>query len=254
MLSVSSNGDGCHATRGSICNVCRAVSCALSCHVDLAFLCAGCDAMVHSSNPMKLWHMSSIEKEVIKDHKANEEITEEYKDEIDSWLLLDSDNNDEQRKNEFTCGEVDEYLALEEYNSCMAKSVPNSIQSPASHSIQLAGASEQRREQWHNFYLGMENEMLKAGFIHNPSRSQSVSLPFMDAGIILEATMSSISDSYSRLTGGPFGLHSNTALLIPPNSSRMNREAKVRRYREKRKARKFEKKPRYASRKGYADA
>ncbi|KAH7856465.1 hypothetical protein Vadar_001671 [Vaccinium darrowii] len=76
----------------------------------------------------------------------------------------------------------------------------------------------------------------------------------MDAGIVPDGTMSSISaDSYRRNPEWLFGIHSSTTLPMLPNLAPMNREAKVQRYREKRKARKFEKKIRYASRQAYAE-
>lgn len=49
-------------------------------------------------------------------------------------------------------------------------------------------------------------------------------------------------------------LFPNFSFFVPLQFSPMNRVAKVRRYREKRKARRFEKKIRYASRKAYAEA
>lgn len=51
----------------------------------------------------------------------------------------------------------------------------------------------------------------------------------------------------------PTNLFMTAPLFMPVPVPTMNREAKVLRYREKRKARKFEKKIRYASRKTYAE-
>lgn len=73
--------------------------------------------------------------------------------------------------------------------------------------------------------------------------------------MVPEATLRNISDSYGRNPQGQFGTqYSSTRLPVPPKFTHiMNREAKVQRYREKRKTRKFEKTIRYASRQAYAE-
>lgn len=77
----------------------------------------------------------------------------------------------------------------------------------------------------------------------------------MDVGVVPDGN--SMSD-----TSYPFALQLNSTLMDPNNSttqsqptqlSGLDREARVMRYREKRKNRKFEKTIRYASRKAYAE-
>ena len=75
---------------------------------------------------------------------------------------------------------------------------------------------------------------------------------FITAGILPNAT-TNIPNSYTRFPTGTTGLFPDPLLLLPLQFTPMNREEKVLRYREKRKARKFEKKIRYASRKAYAE-
>lgn len=128
------------------------------------------------------------------DHKADKELAEEYKDEIDSWLSLDPDSDgDQQNSNGYSCGEVDCCLDLKGYNACFENDQCQVCYNPQQCqygiyqgnittserlvTFPLVGASEQQPEQqyWKDFNLGMEYEMAKARFVHNPLRStQSV--------------------------------------------------------------------------------
>ena len=73
----------------------------------------------------------------------------------------------------------------------------------------------------------------------------------MDVGVVLESTISDISMSHSKSPIGTTDLF--PPLPMPSHLTPMDREARVLRYREKKKTRKFEKKIRYASRKAYAE-
>jgi hypothetical protein len=75
----------------------------------------------------------------------------------------------------------------------------------------------------------------------------------MDVGVVPESTMSEISISQHRTPKRTIELFSSTAIQMPSQLSPMDREARVLRYREKKKTRKFEKTIRYASRKAYAE-
>lgn len=70
----------------------------------------------------------------------------------------------------------------------------------------------------------------------------------MDASIVPDTTITDISNSH-----GPIKLLPCSPLPQMAPQFPMYREAKVLKYREKRKARKFEKTIRYASRKAYAE-
>ncbi|CAM6091571.1 unnamed protein product [Calypogeia fissa] len=90
----------------------------------------------------------------------------------------------------------------------------------------------------------------KSGYSYG---TQSLSSSSMDVGIVPDSSMSDISTSYvDSLSQGSFDfprmMHMNQ--VEPP----MAREARVLRYKEKRKNRKFEKTIRYASRKAYAES
>lgn len=78
----------------------------------------------------------------------------------------------------------------------------------------------------------------------------------MDANVVPESCTAEMSNSHSCIRGakGTIDLFSGQALqLVPAQFNAMDREARVLRYREKRKSRKFQKTIRYASRKAYAE-
>ncbi|KAI4377248.1 hypothetical protein MLD38_014910 [Melastoma candidum] len=81
-----------------------------------------------------------------------------------------------------------------------------------------------------------------------PSLTQNVSSSSLDAGVVPEGALHSSSADHPSLT--------NTASSVgsqPTHLCRTDREARVLRYMEKRKNRKFEKTIRYASRKAYKE-
>ncbi|XP_014506376.1 zinc finger protein CONSTANS-LIKE 2-like [Vigna radiata var. radiata] len=79
----------------------------------------------------------------------------------------------------------------------------------------------------------------------------AVSVSSMEVGVVPESTISDISVSYSKSPIGTSDLF--PPLPMPSHLTPIDREARVLRYREKKKTRKFEKKIRYASRKAYAE-
>ena len=80
-----------------------------------------------------------------------------------------------------------------------------------------------------------------------------VSLSSVDVGVVPESTMSDISISHTRPPKGTIDLFSGPSIQMPPQLTPMDRKARVLRYREKKRTRKFEKTIRYASRKAYAE-
>ena len=75
----------------------------------------------------------------------------------------------------------------------------------------------------------------------------------MDVGVVPDSTMSDISISHPRPPKGTIELFSGPPIHMTTQLTPMDREARVLRYREKKKTRKFEKTIRYASRKAYAE-
>lgn len=74
----------------------------------------------------------------------------------------------------------------------------------------------------------------------------------MEVGVVPEST-SEVSMSHTRPPKGTIDLFSSPPIQVPTQLSPMDREARVLRYREKKKNRRFEKTIRYASRKAYAE-
>nr|GMC62257.1 zinc finger protein CONSTANS-LIKE 2 [Ipomoea batatas] len=99
---------------------------------------------------------------------------------------------------------------------------------------------------------GMEYETSTPGYGY-PAYSHSVSVSSMDVGVVPESTTSDVSISHSRPPKGTIDLFSGPPVAMPSQLAPMDREARVLRYREKKKTRKFEKTIRYASRKAYAE-
>lgn len=110
-----------------------------------------------------------------------------------------------------------------------------------------------------SFQFFMASPMDRTVF-HSPHASQTnfstsilcsqVSSSSLDVGVVPDGnTLTEVSDSYSK----PIGSVSESGITRAVQISAADREARVLRYREKRKNRKFEKTIRYASRKAYAE-
>lgn len=209
-----------------------------------------------------------------------EEVDEDEEDETTSWLLLNTSknnittnnnnnnqNNNNQRNNGFLFGGEDEYLDFEEYNSCTGNQYQDQYNQQQQNNFSVQqdqmknegndsvvpvqyGALDQHHHQ-QNFQLEIEYEASKSGYTYPGSLSHSVSLS--DGSIVPDSTMSDISNMHSRPPKGTIDLFSSPPIQMPAQFSPMDREARVLRYREKRKTRKFEKTIRYASRKAYAE-
>ncbi|XP_016194477.2 zinc finger protein CONSTANS-LIKE 2 [Arachis ipaensis] len=81
-----------------------------------------------------------------------------------------------------------------------------------------------------------------------------VSVSSMEVGVVPESSISNGSICHSRPPKGTIDLFSGpTPMQMSSYLTPMDREARVLRYREKKKTRKFEKTIRYASRKAYAE-
>ncbi|KAF9623535.1 hypothetical protein IFM89_003325 [Coptis chinensis] len=212
MSSCSGGGGGGGWPRA--CDSCHSAACAVYCRADSAYLCTGCDADIHSANPLSRRHQRvplygpsanyrsrplgsivDMESEFLGTEEANEELEEREDDETSSWLLLNPVKYP-----------VLSVLVITLQQSCTNASIP-----------------------------------------------VAVSMSSMDASIVPDSTMSDTSNMHSRTPKGTIDLFSSPPIQMPAQFSPMDREARVLRYREKRKTRKFEKTIRYASRKAYAE-
>ncbi|OWM65184.1 zinc finger protein CONSTANS-like [Punica granatum] len=231
--SISSAGPEQHE-RVWVCNSCEKAPADLICEADAAFLCRSCDDEIHSANVLAQRHVRVPVKSVPcvasdqNEHadtlfdfgggylgqEACEEIND---DETDSWLLLDP--------------------AIPDENLCPEYQPPD-------HSNYWDNSRCLKEPKQQEYDLG------KDAFINSLSSQQTV--PESVTRISQKPATITISNSYAM----PLMGNSQIFLAGPPMipCQMMNREAKVLRYKEKKKARKYEKKVRYASRKAYAES
>ncbi|GMH04398.1 hypothetical protein Nepgr_006237 [Nepenthes gracilis] len=206
--------------------------------------------------------------------EGEETITEEDEDEAASWLLFNPTKNSSNQSNGngyLLGGEVDEYLDLVEYHSAVDShfAEPYNHQQPLPYNVpqksyggdgtvpvQCGKTKDHhlllQHQQPHDFQLGMDSET-KSGYSYSSSISHNVSVSSLDVGVVPESTMSDMSISHPRPPKGTIDLFSGSPLQVPTQLTPRDREARVLRYREKKKTRKFEKTIRYASRKAYAE-
>nr|AJR28659.1 CONSTANS-like 1 protein [Thespesia populneoides] len=198
-----------------------------------------------------------------------DETIAEDDDEAASWLLLNPVKNSTNQNNGFMlAGEVDDYLDLVEYNSSVENQFTDQHQQQQHYGVphksyggdsvvpvQSGEAKDhfQQQQQQQSFQYGLDYDASKAAYSYNGSITRTVSLSSVDVGIVPESTLSDISISHTRPPKGTIDLFSGPLPQMPTQLAPMEREARVLRYREKKKTRKFEKTIRYASRKAYAE-
>ncbi|XP_057768545.1 zinc finger protein CONSTANS-LIKE 2-like isoform X2 [Salvia miltiorrhiza] len=220
-----------------VCESCERAPAALLCKADSASLCAACDADIHSANPLSRRHHRVPVQPIPYGPEGDDD-----EDEAASWLLLNPIKNGEEARPPPFVGELDEYLDLnlDEFSE-LSEGYSYSEQQDVYDSI--VPVDYQKGKNHHCFPLGLE-----AGYTYPASMSHSVSISSTDMGIVPESrNEASVSHTQTRPPKGSIDLFSATQL------SQMEREARVMRYREKKKTRKFEKTIRYASRKAYAE-
>ncbi|CAH9107683.1 unnamed protein product [Cuscuta epithymum] len=279
--------------RVSVCDVCEQAPASFTCKADDAALCVTCDRDIHSANPLSRRHerlpvvpfyhsaddasskahgsasVSSSDK-YVSSESDNQNVEEEEAAEAASWLIPDPNNlksvdleGSEYETAEYLFGDVDQdpYLHMEmiscggvdqkhhSHNRYTNQNyncdgvVPELKKVPTSHVPDpvIDGFPAYDTE----FAAGS-----KPPFLYNfaaQSISQSVSSASLDVGVVPDHNaMTDVSDAACdrAFVGGD---------AVPNTLTGADREARVLRYREKRKNRKFEKTIRYASRKAYAE-
>ncbi|KAK8695013.1 hypothetical protein V6N13_072555 [Hibiscus sabdariffa] len=266
-----------------ICAACETAPAAVTCSADAASLCIDCDIQIHSVNPLARRHTrvpipplpgltcssSSVHHDqqpsTMFETPTTEPNLEINEDETDSWLLLEPENTDNQTMSGFTYGEQpDEYIDVvdtctESYGQewymdrqqLVSVNYPEDSGNDSVVPVQTLKTNDPpfqeevplQEQQFQSSHINSDHRGSKAAFTNLPSSSLSVPMPLFIAGI---------QNPYTRFPATT-EIFPNPLLLLPLQSTSMNREEKVLRYREKRKARKFEKKIRYASRKAYAE-
>ncbi|KAK9067140.1 hypothetical protein SSX86_014465 [Deinandra increscens subsp. villosa] len=92
------------------------------------------------------------------------------------------------------------------------------------------------------------------GYGYSGSLGDSVSMSSMEVGMVADSTITEVSNSNYGIPAPKQTISCPLTIEIPTQLTQIDREARVLRYREKKKTRKFEKTIRYATRKAYAEA
>ncbi|KAF8096855.1 hypothetical protein N665_0299s0017 [Sinapis alba] len=231
------------AKRVRVCDSCESAPAAFLCKADSASLCTACDAEIHSANPLARRHqrvpISANGMMVVGEEKDDE-------DEVASWLMLNPVKNN---NNGFLFGV--EYLDLVDYSS----SIDNQFEDEYSQyqrsfsgedgvvPLQLEESTSHMQQSQHNFHMGINNGCsTEAHYNYNGSLKDLNHTVSVDISVV---PVQHPKEAVDQVSGPPTQI---VQQLTPAD-----REAKVMRYREKKKRRKFEKTIRYASRKAYAE-
>nr|ADD60697.1 putative heading date 1 protein [Oryza officinalis] len=280
--------------RVRVCEACERAPAALACHADAAALCVACDVQVHSANPLPAVAIpaASVLAEAVATTTVLGDKDEEVDSWL--LLSKDSDNNSNNNNNNnndnnnnssnnnnngMYFGEVDEYFDLVGYNSYYDNHIENNQEQYGMHEQQ---EQQQQQEMQKEFaekegskcvvpsQVTMPSEQQHSGYgvvgadqaasmtagvsAYTDSISNSISFSSMEVGIVPDSTVIDMPNSSILTPAGAINLFSGPSLRMPLHFNSMDREARVLRYKEKKKARKFEKTIRYATRKAYAEA
>ncbi|GLT85197.1 hypothetical protein SLE2022_033930 [Rubroshorea leprosula] len=255
-----------------LCAVCEQAPAHVTCKADAAALCITCDRDIHSANPLARRHervpvtpfFESVSSVPVKPNGAVNFLEDRYFSDVDgdadvrreeeeaaSWLLPNPNQkaveSSDVNAGQYVFSEMDPYVDLDccsvdpkieaqEQNS----SGTDGVVPVQSKSVQAPMVND------HCFDLDFSGPKHFAYGYAAQCLSHSVSSSSMDVGVVPDgSTMTDITNPYGR------AMESTTPQAVQLSS--VDREARVLRYREKRKNRKFEKTIRYASRKAYAE-
>lgn len=267
-----------------VCEVCEQAPASVTCKADAAALCVTCDRDIHSANPLARRHervpvVPFYDSAVAKSHGGggggggddekyfdgtNEDPPQpEEEAEAASWILpTPKEGNDQYKSADYLFNDMDSYLDID-LMSCEQKSdtVHNQQQHQHGHyssdgvvpvqnnneaSTHLPGPIVDGFPTYEMDFTGSKPYMYN---FNSQSISQSVSSSSMDVGVVPDhSATTDVSNTFVMTSSTGAG-----ADVVPSPVSGLDREARVMRYREKRKNRKFEKTIRYASRKAYAE-
>lgn len=274
-----------------MCVVCEQAPACVSCKVDAATLCVTCDFVIHSANPLSRRHERTpvipffdMAEFVFKssasalllpipesDHTktepscGNEDLAMNV---TDSWGSSDpissvtcSNERSDLKSIEFLLSESDHLMQFDyqilmdnQFNSGSDSVVPVQNMSLAIPSHQLSDHSPENHFKI-DFTRSCINSYNNKNNFTAPSLSHSVSSSSsIEVGMVPdECSISEASYSYGRSLSSSVDLNGSGGGYQCSNFPGTDREARVLRYREKRKNRRFQKTIRYATRKTYAE-
>ncbi|KAK6912464.1 CCT domain [Dillenia turbinata] len=245
-----------------MCEVCEQAPASVTCKADAAALCVTCDRDIHSANPLARRHervpvtpfydsttsdkttpanAAVFSAENDDERCLSDGDTSREEAEAASWLLPNPNAtkqitaSPDLKGNEYYLNEMNPYLDLD-YFSLDQEDQNQLKQSPATTDGVVPVQPKFVEHHHHN------NSYINTWFYNN-NRAQSISqsMSSSDVGVVPDGgAMVDVSNPFGR--------------QVPATAAvGVDREARVLRYREKRKNRKFEKTIRYASRKAYAE-
>ncbi|RAL50845.1 hypothetical protein DM860_015992 [Cuscuta australis] len=245
-------GAGPYHRRVWVCEVCERAPATVTCKADAAALCVACDRDIHSANPLARRHDrvplspfydSAAEVALRSSYAASDPLPWDPAPPSKSQILIPdmkpsfSSFPDSDRFLDF-----DYHVSLSGTNCVGQYDAGNDSIVPVRSSKPSAPISNQ-------FDIDFTTPSAMSSNSRS-SLSHSVSSTSFDAGVVPEGSSASeISYSLGQTVAGGGDLSSSTGVQLAGK----DREARVMRYREKRKSRRFEKTIRYASRKAYAE-
>lgn len=235
-----------------LCEVCEQAPAHVTCKADDATLCVTCDREIHSANPLSRRHervpvapfydslnsgkSDAAAVNLLDDRYLSDGETTEA--EAASWLLP---NPKDLNSGQYVFSDMDSYLDLDYGTPADPKTEAQEQNSSATDGVVPVQSKSAQPQSFEMELPGSKP------FIY---LSQSVSSSPLDVSIVPDGNMlTDFSDPYPKSISSVVDQLSHPTVQI----SSADREARVLRYREKRKNRKFEKTIRYASRKAYAE-
>ncbi|KAL8242904.1 hypothetical protein R6Q59_013206 [Mikania micrantha] len=268
-----------------MCEVCEQAPASVTCKADAAALCVTCDRDIHSANPLSRRHdripvvpfydcadilMKSSACTFLEptSGNGNDDLQSSITNDEINWGIPVDTSPEDIKSIDILFPEPDHLLDFDfpvptdarihshYHNSVNDSVVPFQTESPVKQfspaPVIEHRSSENRYEI--DFTRSNINSGNKSSYL-SPSLNHSVSSSSIEAGIVPDVkSVSEISHPFMLQVNDGGELTSITnGTQQPTQLSGMDREARVMRYREKRKSRKFEKTIRYASRKAYAE-
>ncbi|KAG2567176.1 zinc finger protein CONSTANS-LIKE 3-like [Panicum virgatum] len=219
------HGAGSRHARVWLCEVCEHAPAAVTCRADAAALCASCDADIHSANPLARRHERQT---VAPFYGALADAPKPFASSVAVPKAADDDGSNEAEAASWLLPEPDhghkEGATTEVF---FADSDPylDLDFARTMDDIKAIGAQ--------NGPAGAELDLTGAKLFYS-DHSMNYSVSSSEAAVVPDAA-------------------AGAAPVVPVVSRGLEREARLMRYREKRKSRRFEKTIRYASRKAYAE-
>ncbi|KAE8730799.1 Zinc finger protein CONSTANS-LIKE 5 [Hibiscus syriacus] len=246
-----------------MCEVCEEAPAAVTCKADAAALCATCDADIHSANPLAPRHervpvepffdsTDSMVKSspfsflvLTTDHDGTDCCPQE---DVDPKLAMET-NEFKAAGGDLFFSEIDPFIDFEYQNMFQVQHDHHNAATDCLVPVQTKPVINNEN----CFEIEFCRSKSPALAFQTRSLSHSVSSSSLDVGVVPDGnSMSDMSYSFGRTMTDSSGPMSDT--MTSSQAGGMDREARVLRYREKRKNRKFEKTIRYASRKAYAES